>query len=147
MARKIKEFPAEGAGAAIAEPVKAAEADTQTTVVQPREWLPMKFHADGEPDTSCLEPAKFVEKTRVINLIGGGQHAEKQIKFVKAGDARYSVSPAGELIAWYRKRGGIGRKLIRQFRKQFPDTKEGKERRRKETSFRALLRSKGVPGA
>jgi hypothetical protein len=144
MARK-EGFPDIESGAAIAEPVAAA--------VQPaaeknaKKWLPLPLKDDGTPDTDKLPPAKFVEKVRALRLADGSTVHQAQQIFVKAGEPRYAVNENGEVIAWYRKRGGVGRKLIYQFKRAYPDSPRGKELKSRDSAMRKKLRGFRIPGA
>ena len=87
------------------------------------------------------------EKTRLWTLPDGSKEAQKILVYVKSGEPRYSVTEHGELLAHFIKRGGVGRRLAFQFKKQFPDTKEGRDRKATHQSFRNKLKAAGIPGA
>jgi hypothetical protein len=144
MARKLKGFAGAEPAAAIADKPEGKPAPAPETKVK---WLPLPLDEDGNPDTSKLPPPVFKEKVRIYNLEGGEQYAKKETVFVKAGEPRYSVSPKGEVIAWYKKRGGIGRKLVFQFKAKYRQDEKGRARQLRETNFRSLLRQMKVPGA
>ena len=146
MARTLKEeqgFPSEGLGAAIADKPQAAS----DVVNNRKKWLPLPLQEDGSPDTSKLPPPLISEKKRIRVLKDGTEYAVNDTKYTKPGEARYSVTRAGEVIAWYRKRGGVGRKLVFQFKKTIRDDEKGRKTRARDTAFRNLLRKNGVPGA
>lgn len=138
MARNIKGFPAEGAGAAIAEP-EAAKSN--------KKWVPVQFRDDGTVDSSKLEPATYTEKVRPLRLADGTTVHQKQMIFVKTGAPQYRVTDKGELIAVYRKRGGIGTKLVFQFKMQYKNDDKGRVRKARDVAFRKTLKAHGIPGA
>lgn len=105
-----------------------------------REFKP--FKGTGE-----LPPAKFTEKTKVYHDKNGEEFIRKETVFVSAGEPRYKVSPDGELIKVYMKRGGVGTKLVYQFKRKYAENPDGISRRNKDAKFRDYLRKQGVPGA
>ena len=146
MTRKLRDeqgFPAEEAGTVIAETPKA----TSDAMRHAKKWLPLQLDADGNPDTDKLPPALTKEKIRIHKMIDGSEVAEKQLVYAKPGEARYSVTQKGEVVAWYRKRGGVGRRLVFQFKKNFKEDPTGRQRAARDKSFRNFLRRQGVPGA
>lgn len=145
MARK-EGFPDNESGAAIAgQGVAAAvQAETEKKI---KKWIPLPLNEDGTPDTDKLPPAKFVEKVRGIRLADGTTLHQKQQVFIKAGEPRYAVNESGELIAWYKKRGGIGRKLVFQFKHSYPENSRGKELKKRDADVRKMLRASKIPGA
>lgn len=144
MARKLKGFPVVETGAAAQDvssgPVAVLDAPVKDDGKAASRWLPFE-------GSDRLPRPKTVEKTRVRNLPDGTEYTTKEVKYVKSGDPRYSVTLRGELIAHYLKRGGVGRRLVYQFKAKFPDTKEGKARRTRQEEFRDKLRLAGIPGA
>ena len=86
-------------------------------------------------------------KQQEVTLPDGSKEAQKILVYVKSGEPRYSVTEHGELLAHFIKRGGVGRRLAFQFKKQFPDTKEGRDRKATHQSFRNKLKAAGIPGA
>ncbi len=142
MARKLRES-AEGEGPAAV----AAPAPTPAPKEE-KKWLPLPLREDGTPDTDKLEPAQFTEKVRPLRLADGTTVHQKQQLFVKPGQACYAVNEHGELQAWYRKRGGVGRKLVYQFKKAYnTNTEGGKQRKKRDEDFRRFLRKLRIPGA
>ena len=133
MARKLaQEFPGNEPGATMPEVQAVAE--------KPRKYLPFTT-------TDELPPAKTKQSERLVTLHTGEKHLVKEFEFIKAGEPRYSITPQGELLAWYKKRGGIGRKLVYQFKPRFKDNPESRARKAKQESFRRELRACGIPGA
>lgn len=145
MARKLQGFLGEEPSAAIAEGVKQV---VKVDEVKPvRKWTPLPLKDDGTPDTDKLSPAKVKERVHVRKLPDGTDHMTKETIFLRAGDPAYSVTADGELIAWFKKRGGIGRKMVFQFKKQYRDDDRGKLRKKSDAAFRSVLRKAMVPGA
>lgn len=144
MARTLKEFPASEAGPAIAEKPEKVEKSKEK---KKKVWLPLEFKENGEPDTDKLPPAVFTEKVRALRLADGSTVHQKQPVFVRAGEPRYAVNEMGELQAWYHKRGGVGRKLVWQFKREYPKTDRGNYLRQRDAGLRKELRSRGIPGA
>lgn len=103
-----------------------------------RKWLPF----EGEDK---LPPAKYTEKSR--DLVVNGMVVKRIEQKVKAGEERYEVTASGELIAWYKKRGGTGRKLVWQFKRSYADTPTGRERKAHDVGFKKVLVAAGIPGA
>lgn len=145
MARN-REFPDNESGAAIAGQGVAAAVQPQSEK-KAKKWIPLPLKDDGTPDTDKLPPAKFVEKIRALRLADGTTVHQKQEVFVKAGEPRYAVNENGELIAWYQKRGGIGRKLVFQFKHSYPESQRGKELKKRDADVRKMLRANKIPGA
>lgn len=144
MARKLSnepEFAGKEPAAAIAEKPQAVES------VYGKKWLPLPLNDAGEPDTALLPEPKIIEKVRVRKLPDGTELASKERIYSKPGSARYSVNEFGEVIAWYKKRGGVGRKLVFQFKRQYKDDAAGRAKRKRDVDFRNFLRKQGIPGA
>lgn len=100
-------------------------------------WLPYL----GE-----LEQATFKTKDRVFKDTDGTLKTMKETVVVTEGEERFSVV-GNDLIGWRKGRGGTKRRLVRTFKNKFQDTPQGRERAAQQKAFRAMLRSKGVPGA
>lgn len=109
---------------------KAVEAD---------KWLPYT-------GPESLQEAKYKVKDRVFKDTDGSLKTMKETVVEKEGTPRYSVY-GQDLLEWRKGRGGTKRRLIRTFKLRFPDSPDGRQAKKRQAAFRAMLRSKGVPGA
>lgn len=102
-------------------------------------WLP--YTGPGS-----LEEAKYKPKDRVFKDSDGSLRSIRETVVEAEGAPRYSVE-GNDLLEWRKGRGGTKRRLIRTFKAKFLDTPIGRENKKKQAAFRAMLRSKGIPGA
>lgn len=144
MARKLAGNAAQAVAVMPEQPNRTVPVDAMTpgdkNEKEVKEWKPYAGR-------DSLPEAKYVEKVREVKGPDGSVVLRKTVTSVVAGEPRYFVSTMGELIAVYKKRGGTGRRLVHQFKRQYPDTAEGKARKKRDNDFRNFLRSKGIPGA
>ena len=136
MARKLRGFPGTEPGAAM----PGGEAPTAVQEKPGKKWLPFTGSQD-------LPRPQTVEKVVVRTLGDGTTFTQKVTKFIKPGEPRFSVDENGTVIAHYLKRGGVGRKFVRQYKRKYLDTPEGRKRRNSDAQHRSMLRANGIPGA
>ena len=100
-------------------------------------WVPY----DGN-----LEEDAYKVKERNFKDPNGDLRTIKETVLSKDGPPKYSVV-GNELLEWRKGYGGTQRRHVCTFKASFPDTPDGRARASKQKSFRAMLKSKGIPGA
>lgn len=102
-------------------------------------WAPYKG-----PDS--LEKAKYKVKERHFKDHDGTIKTIKETVLEREGAPAYLVY-GSDLLERRMGYGGMKQRLITTFKLKFPDTPIGRAKKKQQASFRAMLRSKGVPGA
>ena len=125
------------------EDASVAPLEEKPKVVEGKKWVPYL----GE-----LPAATYKDKVRTFKDPNGDLRSIKETVLSKDGAPQYSVvrdpiKGIEDLLEWRKGYGGTQRRLVRTFKTSFPDTPEGNKKKAQQKAFRAMLRSKGIPGA
>lgn len=104
-----------------------------------KNWLPYKG-----PDT--LPKAVYKKKERLVKGHDGEHKTIVETFLAEEGAPAYLVF-GQDLLEKREGYGGVKQRLVRTFKTRFPDTATGRQAKAKQAAFRAMLRSKGIPGA